>query len=134
MSAKEMSLQEIDTMLDKELEKEQPSRFPDTFKFKDEGDELRGILKRIRHAETELGTSPVGEVMDRHEKLWSVWLSPMDLQRKWGEANVEEGDNIAIRFVEMVGRMKLFKLAVVHKNGAKVSADFIVEKAPEFSF
>jgi len=58
----------------------------------------------------------------------------MDLQRKWGDAQVEVGDHLAIRFMGKAGRMKLFNLAVFHKNGQTVSTDFVVEEQPERSF
>ena len=128
--SKRIKLEDIDKALDEELEKEQPSRFPDTFRWEKVGDTLRGILKGIRHVSTEIGETPVATILDRKGKSWSVWLSPMDLARKWSENDVEVGDHVAIKYLKLAGRMKAFRLAVVHLDGSKVSADFVVEPLP----
>lgn len=125
--SKRIKLEDIDKALDAELEKEQPSRFPDTFRWEKVGDTLRGIVKGIRHASTEIGESPVATILDRKGKPWSVWLSPMDLARKWSENDVEVGDHVAMKYLRLSGRMKVFKLAVVHLDGTKVSADYVID-------
>lgn len=121
---------EIDKILDEELEQEEPSRFPETFRWDNEGDTLKGQVKGIRHVSTEMGETPVATIEDRKGDEWSLWLSPMDLARKWSENNVEVGDHIAVRYIKLAGRMKAFRLAVVHTDGTKVSADFVVEPLP----
>ena len=128
--SKRIKIEDIDKVLDEELERDQPSRFPDTFRWENVGDTLRGILKGIRHVSTEMGETPVATVEDRKGKPWSVWLSPMDLARKWSENNVEIGDHVAIKYMKLAGRMKAFRLAVVHMDGSKVSADFVVDILP----
>ncbi len=123
-------LDEIDAMLDEELEKEEPSRFPETFSWDNEGDALRGEVVGIRHARTGIGESPVATIKDRQGKLWSLWLSPMNLAEKWSDNNVEVGDHIAAKYLRLSGRMKVFKLAVVHMDGTMVSAQYILEPLP----
>jgi len=116
---------EIYEWLEKEVEKEIPTK--PTFKFDKEGKTLIGQVKDIRHIETRVGETIVADLEDREGKLWSVFISPMDLRRKWGDADIAIGDFVAIRFVRMSGAMKIFNLKVYHGDGTRVSLNFVVD-------
>jgi len=123
-----LSIEEIDAFLQEELEKEAPSPFPPTFKWDREGKTLIGEVVNVRHVNTRaVSDVPVAEIKDRKGNLWSLWISPLDLNRKWLEANISLGDHVAIRYLRLSGQTKIFRLVVVRKDGEKVSMNYLID-------
>ncbi len=75
---------------------DQPSDYPDPFKFETVGDSIAGTIQRIDTVTNENGTTPVMDIKPDDGDARTVWISQTRLQRRMAELRPQKDDKVAI--------------------------------------